>query len=436
MAKTTKTGVLTTPTAKATTVLEDSSPVLPLPDTPQGVMAVGPRVTFHFVQDYNQANSYDYYDVVNVDGTSYIAIQDVPANTTITNADYWVKWNDPNAQYMMLQNTVESFDSRITAAKESADNADTAIASLKSEVETRGVVLIGDSYSVANGEVTGWIAPMKTALQKSGWEVFSMGNPGAGFARVGNQFEDILNNLIDSMSADEKLSVKKVLVAGGYNDNPYSISEIDSAITDFVGIAQENFPNSEIRLAFIGSCTSDMPTFSAVRAAQNNYLIAGVNAGVPVALGYDWMFSNNEPFLSDNFHPTQNSVNALVNNLVNFLFGNEIYWNAITPIEITPESGVEIASFLNFDYAQKKITFNNGAITATPNNNTFTLGKAKFLPIVSRAQSNCQVQVGSNYYFGVIQLRFQNDGTIIADVYCLNSDNTAYVTNFTKVNIL
>lgn len=113
-----KTSTVTTqtPNAKASMTLEDMSPAIPLPDAPQGLMVLGPQVTLHFVEgDWNKANTYDYYDVVQVDGTSYIAVQDVPANTEITDTDYWAKWNDPNAQVQQMQDTISLYNSRISA---------------------------------------------------------------------------------------------------------------------------------------------------------------------------------------------------------------------------------------------------------------------------------------------------------------------------------
>ena len=110
----TKTVNVETTNARASTTLTDTTPTVPLPDTPQGLMVIGPQVTLHFVEgEWDEANTYDYYDVVQVDGTSYIAVQDVPAGTEITNTEYWAKWNDPNAQVKLLQDTVNGFDGRI-----------------------------------------------------------------------------------------------------------------------------------------------------------------------------------------------------------------------------------------------------------------------------------------------------------------------------------
>lgn len=118
----TKVANIETPNARVRTSVTDTTPTVPMPDTPQGLMVIGPQVTLRFIVDeWNSENSYDYYDVVLVDGTSYIAVQDVPAGIEITDTDYWAKWNDPNAQVKLLQDAVAQFDSRLENAEEAID---------------------------------------------------------------------------------------------------------------------------------------------------------------------------------------------------------------------------------------------------------------------------------------------------------------------------
>ena len=100
--------------AKVSGTLSDKLPVNPdVP--PTGIQAIGPRVTFHFItDDWNSKNEYEYYDVVNVNDNSYIAIKNVPSGTDINNTEYWFHWADPNAQYQELYNIVVTFNQRIT----------------------------------------------------------------------------------------------------------------------------------------------------------------------------------------------------------------------------------------------------------------------------------------------------------------------------------
>lgn len=99
-----------------------AEPVAP----PLGMRAVGPRITFHFAGEWNAETSYVLYDVVRVNGTSYIANKISIAkgvNPETDNNVHWVKWNDPNAQVELLQQTVNGFDARITEAETEAMNA-------------------------------------------------------------------------------------------------------------------------------------------------------------------------------------------------------------------------------------------------------------------------------------------------------------------------
>lgn len=99
-----------------------AEPVAP----PMGLRAMGPRITFHFVGEWDAETSYALYDVVRVNGTSYIANKINIAkgiNPETDNNAHWVKWNDPNAQVELLQQTVNGFDARITAAEADATAA-------------------------------------------------------------------------------------------------------------------------------------------------------------------------------------------------------------------------------------------------------------------------------------------------------------------------
>lgn len=89
-----------------------------VPDVPpQGLMSVGPRVTPNYIKEpWSALNSYVYFDVVRDGaGSSYIAIKPVvPANTALTDEDYWFKWSDPDAQLNELQEVVKLYDGRIS----------------------------------------------------------------------------------------------------------------------------------------------------------------------------------------------------------------------------------------------------------------------------------------------------------------------------------
>lgn len=95
--------------SKAQTTLLDKMPTEPILG-PQGMKAIGPRITFHFISDeWNKANTYESYDVVNVGGASYVAIRPVPAGIELDNTNYWFYWSGPNAQFADLLDKVNAY---------------------------------------------------------------------------------------------------------------------------------------------------------------------------------------------------------------------------------------------------------------------------------------------------------------------------------------
>ena len=128
--------------ASVTGKITDKLPVIP--DTPPtGLTTIGPRVTIAPKGAWDESATYEFYDAVfDGSGNSYIAKKpSVPAGTALTNSDYWMVWTPGNQQLAELQNTVKTFDSRIT------ENAN----GIKSESETRASA-IKDLYTKINSK--------------------------------------------------------------------------------------------------------------------------------------------------------------------------------------------------------------------------------------------------------------------------------------------
>lgn len=90
-----------------------------IPDIPpQGLMSVGPRVTPNFVKprEWNAQTTYHFFDAVrDTAGNAYIATKPVvPAGTPLTDEDYWFLWADPDTRFDDLNETVKTFNQRIT----------------------------------------------------------------------------------------------------------------------------------------------------------------------------------------------------------------------------------------------------------------------------------------------------------------------------------
>lgn len=121
-----------------------AEPVAP----PLGLRAMGPRITFHFVGEWDAETSYVLYDVVRVNGTSYIGNKINIAkgvNPETDNNAHWVKWNDPNAQVELLQQTVNGFGARITEVETEAMNAASDAAEAKAASASNATAIAAEA---------------------------------------------------------------------------------------------------------------------------------------------------------------------------------------------------------------------------------------------------------------------------------------------------
>lgn len=81
---------------------------------------VGPRIIPHLWDPilWDAETQYDALAIVQYEGAGYVARYVPPQGTLPTDTTYWVKWADFNAQLAQVQQTVETFDNRITANAE------------------------------------------------------------------------------------------------------------------------------------------------------------------------------------------------------------------------------------------------------------------------------------------------------------------------------
>ena len=73
--------------------------------------------------EWNNSAPYEPLTIVLYKGNSYTSRQHVPAGVEITNEQYWANTGNYNAQVEQYRQDVLRYDSRITAAQDSADNA-------------------------------------------------------------------------------------------------------------------------------------------------------------------------------------------------------------------------------------------------------------------------------------------------------------------------
>ena len=90
---------------------------------------IGPRIIPHLWDPilWDADTQYDALAIVQYNGVPYIARYVPPQGTLPTNTEYWVRWADFNAQMAQLQQTVESFDNRITTNATDIDTLESIV---------------------------------------------------------------------------------------------------------------------------------------------------------------------------------------------------------------------------------------------------------------------------------------------------------------------
>ena len=261
---------------------------------PQGLMSVGPRVTPNFVKprEWNDKTTYHFFDAVrDTAGNAYVATKPVvPAGTQLTDEDYWFLWADPDTRFDDLNETVKTFNQRITQntndikTKAPANHAseetiygvgnelnyghvrlavdDTPMTSdanagaaatpayVHNAIHTvkplTEVVYIGDSW----GDPTSYGEWVKKIGARLGLTMHNYAVGGAGFVNEspnGKTFNVEVNDAAADLGPKCDL-VKYVIVLGGVNDvkqNKDPLQVIAAAKTLFNNIASK-FPNAVV----------------------------------------------------------------------------------------------------------------------------------------------------------------------------------------------
>ena len=74
---------------------------------------IGARYAPKFSGAWNKANEYSALEVVYANNQSYVSRKTVPANTEITNTEYWIKSSDWNAQVAQYNANVEQYNANV-----------------------------------------------------------------------------------------------------------------------------------------------------------------------------------------------------------------------------------------------------------------------------------------------------------------------------------
>lgn len=300
--------------------------------------------------DWDNTKPYEPLTIVLNQGNSFTSRTYVPAGIDINNTEYWAKTGNFNAQVEAYRAEVTALygdwatfkDDMDTWKQDTIDDFEEAIDNIPDILPSDAfsstntvednivgarkllVLAIGDSYGqgyTPDGTVEGWCSRLGTRLTKIGYDYKSAYQGGASFGN--GQFLSKLQTLVGTLTDNEKLACKMVLVAGGYNDRTRSTTEIHNGMQAFAAYVKANLPNSRVFVSFIGSCVTGLTTgdhqgatFAQCVETVPRYLLGATAAG----FGFDGtgvgLLTRNAWFSSDYVHPNDTGLEIITDHLV------------------------------------------------------------------------------------------------------------------------
>lgn len=379
----TKTVTVENEFSTAKTTLSDKMPAVPLTG-PQGMKAIGPRVTFNFISEpWSDDSTYDGYDVVQVAGVSYVAIKPVPTGVQLDNGEYWFKWSEPNAQWQDLMDTVDTFDARIEDANDKSADAMSAasVANLSKKGFTKQHIFwLTDSWGTYQGTAGGSsqfeyqvskllnATPHVSAVSNRGY--IAQGADGKSFP----QFLTDWYNANHGRPGFEWIDTLGYLVVyGSINDYLNPINTIKTAVKNFVSTARELFPNTEIILIPpVSGINRNLPENV---GAQNGWYktyrgvkLGCIDSGATLIDGGYLLFNQNSSLMGpDNLHPSAAGVDALSLSMARAMSGDKVMNN-----DPFPKSG-QLYTDIEITFADEENPLNVNAFAYIDSNNLLNL---------------------------------------------------------------
>ena len=211
----------------------------------------------------------------------------------LTNTQNLIAELIPDANYNLLNSQITSLNNRITT------------------IENDIIVFVGDSYG-ASSMTNNWVD--KYCQQNGltlGTNAINLCTGRAGFYDIDGGDNTYLYQIQNLDSSINKNYVKKIIVAGGWNDRTRSALQLETLVSDFMTYVKANFPNAKVYCGMIANYGEINPTVTNINYRE--WLIAQILRGYQSINKYGGSYLNGVEevmhfynyFTTDMVHPNE-----------------------------------------------------------------------------------------------------------------------------------
>lgn len=311
------------------------------------------------------------------------------------------------------------------------------------------VLIIGDSYAggyTAGGDVTGF---PKLMAQYAGWvenktywheEIGGCGFGKKGGADFTKDFNQLTTDAYNRMTDVQRLGIKKILYAGGWNDADVSKSNIMTGMKNTFTNARQKFPNAEIYVAMIGWSIDYSKREQIITNALPAYTMCGKYGARYITNSEYIMHNYGGISRSDNQHPNEENQDLIATYLLNgILHGScDVQYRQSVPFHINEAVTSKISSLGVITLSNGVTSWNVGRITIDFNYNNKINGGS--VVQVATVDENCLVlggELASNKFSASVNgyMQDQTDGTKFYDFNGVIAIDAGHVNlSFDKIN--
>lgn len=284
---------------------------------------IGARYVPKFMGTYDATQAYEALCVVdNGMGTSYISTVPTPANTPLTDTNYWAIYGASSGAIINLQNQIDAINTTMGSNPlNTTDQTITgAINELLADVDSIDVgdefkhakmILLADSYgsrlSTSNQLLLDAIAD-RMGLSATDYNAFQAG--GIGFTNHGGNgtFLSLLQQSTVTLDPNE---VTHILVLGGTNDHDETPATIFSGITSFITYCNTTYPKAKIMIGFDGAPRFSKTRLDEAKATANVYKFC-MTRDAYYLWGVENALHSDDYLEADRVHPNASGVDRLV----------------------------------------------------------------------------------------------------------------------------